>query len=186
MRKNILFVAMLGLSCLCAAACGTSSPKAVSLAATSPDERFRRWHDADFGANASISCCVPHNGPGCDDRALWLGICAYVDESCCANWLPDCIAQLNPVVCENETYAEPCCEYWGICEGTVLPTACDEMLDSVDFGTRASASCCASHTGAGCSNRELWKNVCLDEKDCCYDWPAKCVSIAQQFGFCRK
>lgn len=148
-------------------------------------------------------CCMPHDGPQCDDAALSACVC-MVDEGCCLfPWSLDCVATaVNQcgAACEGAFVPDPCCSPSMMtgcatpriesCVCAADPFCCDDHWDGqcvteaqTDCGAECyppgTESCCAPHMTTGCDLSDVQACVCGMDPFCCNnEWDGQCVTEA--------
>jgi len=104
------------------------------------------------GGECAGPCCVPHEGPWCNDEDCCDTVC-LIDNFCCTGeWDATCalIAGQN---CQN--------------------------LCGFDCGDPKAGSCCAAHENEACSDQQCCEDVCDVDPFCCEStWDSVCAQIA--------
>jgi hypothetical protein len=103
-------------------------------------------------------CCVPQQGPGCNNADCCEGVCAGDPFCCDTQWDAVC-AQTAQLVC-------------GVC--------------GIGCGDPAAGSCCEAHPTPACADPACCVPVCATDSFCCdVEWDAKCAALAVEFcGAC--
>jgi hypothetical protein len=103
-------------------------------------------------------CCVPQQGPGCNNADCCEGVCAGDPFCCDTQWDAIC-AQTAQLVC-------------GVC--------------GIGCGNPAAGDCCEAHPEPACSDPACCVPICAADSFCCdVEWDAKCAASAVEFcGAC--
>lgn len=155
-------------------------------------------------------CCVPQQGPGCNNADCCEGICS-VDSFCCAvQWDAQCAqtAQLvcgvcgvgcgNPAAgdccdphptpaCSDPACCVPICAADSYCcdvewDETCAATAVEYCgACSDECGSPVTGACCVPHAGPLCDDAACCNEVCAIDASCCTTaWDQSCADAAQQ------
>jgi len=111
----------------------------------------------DCGPCGDGDCCVPHDGPGCEDPEIVECVCEF-DSFCCEEYWDD--------VCVNEAI-EYCGLWW--CE----PDWCDQICQEFECGEVEDCWCGDCPWGEQCIDNQCWggpdcEEICWDKE--CGEW----------------
>lgn len=103
-------------------------------------------------------CCVPQQGPGCNNADCCEGVCAGDPFCCDTQWDAIC-AQTAQLVC-------------GVC--------------GIGCGDPAAGNCCEAHATPACADPACCVPICAADSYCCdVEWDATCAETAVEFcGAC--
>ena len=158
----------------------------------------------DCGGGGGASCCVPGDGPGCDDAACEATVCG-ADPFCCdtqwdqicadaANQACDCGGGGSDADCCIAHDAPGCSDF--PCEATVCdadPFCCDSQWDDLcadaanqvcaicEGGGGGGGDCCAAKETPGCDDATCEATICGADEFCCdASWDQICADAAAQ------
>ena len=164
----------------------------------------------ECGSPITGACCVPHDGPSCDDATCCNAVCA-MDAFCCeADWdtvcankarqicgvcgigcgepsAGSCCAAKTTPSCSDELCCSAVCSLDGFCCDEAWDASCAEAADILcgdcggACGNPAAGSCCTARTTPGCSDDRCCLSICLVDPPCCSQaWDNACAQTARQ------
>jgi hypothetical protein len=120
--------------------------------------------DSCFAGVGSSDCCVPHDGPGCDDGACQAAVCR-IDPACCegdGQWGPACA----------ESAASLCADLCSIAECAHPPVVCDDGNACTDDSCDPATGCV--YTPIRCGDGDACTDDSCDPATGCVHTPVDC------------
>jgi hypothetical protein len=171
-RGVSIAVLVLGLATACSQgadpdAFPTFPPPAGPGSATADDGQATFGVDTESGAAGS--CCLPQDGPGCNDELVESCVCAQ-SPSCCSNvWTGECASLVDELDC-------------GLCSGGPLDEA-GEDPDESGPPPPSGQDCCVGGPEPGCNDATVESCVCAEIPFCCdTGWEKVCGSAVEALG----
>lgn len=118
-------------------------------------------------------CCVPQDGPGCQDLEVMMCVCDF-NPSCCLDlWNQGCTDQVEKLNCGSCTPVPFCGDL--ICLDDENCQTCPE-----DCGECA-GPCCEPHLAPMCDQPDVAECVCSQAPHCCsLGWDETCVKLVEE------
>ena len=164
----------------------------------------------ECGSPITGACCVPHQGPLCDDATCCNAVCVADAFCCSAQWdqscadaaqqicgvcgigcgLPSagscCTARTTPS-CSDALCCEAICSLDGFCCDTSWDQSCADAAVILcgdcagACGGPAGGDCCTAHATPGCADDRCCLSLCVVDPVCCIQsWDNTCAATARQ------